>query len=544
MVVLMLNFKLQFVNVFMKILFVDPQGKHVPIEGKPGVALNLGLATLSSVLIKKGHTVSLFDMANHFENNLSSLRAILKEHKPDIVGFSVINSQYTNAMSTIKDIRTYTDALILAGGAEATAMKEKIIEESGDAIDILMLGEAEETLVEVINCLENNDVKNISNVKGVIINTCAKILSSVKHPNLLEIENGTSKYIVTGEAGKVKDINSLPDPNMDIFGVSKMSEYKIMASRGCPFKCNFCFMYLGRGHRRRDPDRIVAQLIHEKHKYDYDKFRFFDPIFNLKMSWVHDVCDAIQNSELNGTAWEAVGLRADQLDDDLARHMAEAGCRRVDIGVETLDQEVFDLIDKGETLEELITGIQIALQHFEVVSLYIIIGLPKDTMKKCLYTYNEVKKLGKAIGVKNEPIVNYSLAVPYTATRLKDWVNDNAKIIQDSHDTYTRGSEAMNHGTAYETDDFSSAERLKVYKILQTKEFRYMSSSKISRYITPLLWVRDAITCDMMNIHKHMFFIFNRIIKEIVGRKTSGTYMREYVEYSRIPNGTWWLGGE
>ena len=47
MVVLMLNFKLQFVNVFMKILFVDPQGKHVPIEGKPGVALNLGLATLS-----------------------------------------------------------------------------------------------------------------------------------------------------------------------------------------------------------------------------------------------------------------------------------------------------------------------------------------------------------------------------------------------------------------------------------------------------------------------------------------------------------------
>jgi anaerobic magnesium-protoporphyrin IX monomethyl ester cyclase len=524
----------------MKILLIDPMGKHVPVKGKPGVSLNLGLACLSSVLIEKGHTISLFDMQNHFENNLSSLCAVLQEHKPDIVGFSIINSQYTNAMNTIRDIRLHTDALILAGGAEATAMKEKIIEESNNSIDILMLGEAEETLVETINYLENNNIERLSDVKGIVINTSRKILSNVKNPNLLEAGISTSKYIITGEAGKVKDINSLPDPNMDIFGISRMSEYKIMASRGCPFKCNFCFMYLGRGHRRRDPERIVNQLINEKNKYGYYKFRFFDPIFNLKMSWVHDVCDAIQNSELNGTPWEAVGFRADQLDEDLAKHMAEAGCKRVDIGVESLDPEVFDLIDKGETIEELITGIQISLRYFEVVSLYIIIGLPKDTMERSLYTYNEVKKLGRSSGVKNEPIVNYSLAVPYTATRLKDWVDDNAKSLQDSHETYTRGSEALNQGTAYETDDFSSVERLKVYKILQTKEFRYMSTSKISRYITPLLWIRDAIAYDLKHIHKHTVFIFNRIIKEVIGKKNT-VNSREFVEHQRIPNGTWWL---
>jgi|TARA_B100000315_G_scaffold201130_1_gene193517 hypothetical protein len=54
----------------MKILFVDPSGLQNPLPGKPGMGLNLAIATLTSILVKNGHTVSLFDMENIFENRL------------------------------------------------------------------------------------------------------------------------------------------------------------------------------------------------------------------------------------------------------------------------------------------------------------------------------------------------------------------------------------------------------------------------------------------------------------------------------------------
>jgi len=202
--------------------------------------------------------------------------------------------------------------------------------------------------------------------------------------------------------------------------------------------------------------------------------------------------------------------------------------------------DVYNLIDKGETLDELIHGVQVALRYFQTVSLYIIIGLPGDTMSRSLYTYNEVKKLGRGIGVMNEPIVNYSLAVPYSGTKLKDWAIENARAMKDSHETYTRGSEAMNAGAAYETEDFSSKERLKVYKILQTKEFRYVSVSKIHRYLTPFLWLRDSILYDSSNIMSHLLFIYRRVLNELRGNIRNSSY-KEYVEYDRIPDGTWWL---
>ena len=98
----------------------------------------------------------------------------------------------------------------------------------------------------------------------------------------------------------------------------------------------------------------------------------------------------------------------------------------------------------------------------------------------------------------------------------------------------------MNAGAAYETEDFSSKERLKVYKILQTKEFRYVSVSKIHRYLTPFLWLRDSILYDSSNIMSHLLFIYRRVLNELRGNIRNSSY-KEYVEYDRIPDGTWWL---
>ena len=248
----------------MKVLLIDPRGKHIPKQEKPGVALNIGLATLASVLLQHDYKISLFDMANHYCNDDSNLIKLLQQEKIDVIGFSILNSQYNNAIETIKKIRKYTRALIVVGGAEATALKEDIIISSDDSIDIVVLGEAEESFLDLLKYVKNHERDKICLVEGIIINR--RRMTDVKPKNITQLDD---KYIFTGEVGKVKDLDKYPNPNMDIFGISKMSEYKIMASRGCPFKCNFCFTYLGRSNRRRAPSRIVNQL-----ETDYKKFKF------------------------------------------------------------------------------------------------------------------------------------------------------------------------------------------------------------------------------------------------------------------------------
>lgn len=504
----------------MKVLFIDPPGIDSPQKNQPGTGLNLAIATLSAVLLRCGHKVSLFDMANHYENrSIDFIRNSLDCFTPDVIGVSILNAQYMNAVKVIKRLREYTDIPIIVGGAEVTAIKEKIFHDTEFAIYISVLGEGEESLIEILQCLEKNDPNSMENIKGLIIN-----------------KNG--ELINTGPPQRVKNLNDYPYPEMEIFGVKKLKLYKILGSRGCPFKCLFCFSYLGRTWRNKTPTNIINELQTEKKKYDFSRFRFLDPNFNFRKIWVHEICDAIKASSLFGMPWEALGVRADKIDDELCKHMVDAGCERVAIGVESLHPEVFKHINKGETIDQIKNGVTIAAKYFKKVSIFMIIGLPGDNMERSIYTYNQAKKL-------NPTNIAYAIAVPYSGTRLDKWVQGNATLLGDSYDSFTRGSDAFESGVAFETSDFSKEERLQTFRILNTKEFRYVSKSRKHRYLDPIFWLRDAATYDASNFHRHLFHVTGNILGRLKSRLSTSVSKAKSpsaVQYNRIPDGTWWLG--
>ena len=134
--------------------------------------------------------------------------------------------------------------------------------------------------------------------------------------------------------------------------------------------------------------------------------------------------------------------------------------------------------------------------------------------------------------------------MPYSGTRLLDWVNEQATIIGSSHDSFTRGPQAFEGGVAYETEEFTKEERLDVFRIFNTKEFRYVSGSKIHYYLDPLLWLKDAFKYDRENIDKHLFHVFGNYLNRFYRKFKSIAFddKRGYeIEYGRVPNGTWWI---
>jgi len=507
----------------MRVLFIDPPGNQKPKEGKPGGGLSLAIATLASVLIKHGHQVSLYDMANHYENRtIDSINKSLDIFMPDFIGITILNAQYTFAIEIVKKLRKLTDVPIIVGGAEVTALKEEIFYDMDFAIDVSVLGEGEESFLEILEAYKNNSsstlIDKLRKINGIIINNDRSVIK-------------------TGDVQLVSNLDDYPPPDFSIFGVKRWRMYRLQGSRGCPFNCSFCYQYLGDSWRKRSPKKIIEDLLGAYKKYNYTYIRFLDPVFNFRIEWVHELCDELIASGLSDIPWEAQGVRADKINEDLCKKMVKAGCKKVFIGVESLHPEVFKLIKKGESIESIKRGVSISVQHFEEVSVFFIIGLPNDTKERSLYTYNEVKKL-KPTGI------SFSLAVPYSGTRLLEWVNEQATIIGSSHNTYTRGSQAFESGVAYETKEFTKEERLDVFRIFNTKEFRYVSESKIHYYLDPLLWLKDAFGYDRENIDKHLFHVSANYLNRFYQKFKSialGDKRGYEIEYERVPNGTWWI---
>lgn len=506
----------------MRILFIDPPAIQKPKKGKPAGSLNLGIATLTSTLTKFGHQVSLYDMANHYENyEIEAIRNSLKIFQPEVIGVSILNAQYLPAIDVIKKLRSFTDIPIVVGGGEVSILKEKVFHDMDFAINISVLGEGEESLLNVLDAYKKNSsnlIDALKKIDGIII-------------------NDNKNLIKTGDVRLVSNLDDYPYPDFSIFGLKRFRMFRLQGSRGCPYNCSFCCQYLGKSWRRRSPQKIVDELLKAHEKYHYTYIRFLDPIFNFREEWVYELCDTLIKTGLCDIPWEAQGIRADKINADLCNKMIKAGCKKVFIGVESLHPDVFKLIKKGETLEAIKRGVSIAIEHFEEVVTFIIIGLPHDTKERSLYTYNELKKMKPAC-------ISYALAVPYSGTRLLDWVNEYATISGSSYDSFTRGADAFESGVAYETDEFTKEERLETFRIFNTKEFRYVAKSKIHRYLNPLLWFKDAYKYDKENLHRHLFYIsrnlisrFHRKFKSVIYEDKSGYD----IEYEKIPDGTWWV---
>jgi radical SAM superfamily enzyme YgiQ (UPF0313 family) len=202
----------------------------------------LGVMTLSSCLKRKNHSCDIV---------VGQKKAIvekIKKFKPDFLAFSSMTIQHNWVLEITKYLRGEGMTIpIIIGGPHATFFPD-IIETP--QIDIVCRGEGEEALVDLLDYSDKNlDYSNIRNL-------------------WVKREDGICKNELRGTW---EDLDTLPFPDRELYagyGYFKDKPYEIfMATRGCPFACNFCFnhaekeIYKNKGKFLRS--RSVKNLIEE-----------------------------------------------------------------------------------------------------------------------------------------------------------------------------------------------------------------------------------------------------------------------------------------
>ena len=301
----------------MKVLLIDPQGIA------PGV--NIGLGYLSAVLKQNNYDVNVLDLNNNRINTKKRLDQALQE-KPEVVGISINSFTEKEGIRLARYCKKNIKTKCILGGPGATINYFEILQKNHDAIDCIMFGESEVTIIDFLDKIKKN--KDPRKIKGI-----AFYSRGVK-------KNPDREFV---------NLDSLPFPDyttFDSFQDNKVIEkYQIVTSRGCPFSCIFCAnrCIWKQRFRARSPENVIDEIKHAKEFYKSDIMLICDDNFTLDMTRAKKICRIMISEKIDIPYYMFNGIRADKVDEDLLFLLKKSGCKEIAVGIENGDKETFQL---------------------------------------------------------------------------------------------------------------------------------------------------------------------------------------------------------
>jgi radical SAM superfamily enzyme YgiQ (UPF0313 family) len=366
----------------MKILFLYPN-----VGSQLG--FNYGIAHLSAVLKQAGHDVALWQLCDDIEPLPSEEQFIdrLRQESADIVGFSVVTNQWPYSKKLASWARKAVDVPLVCGGIHTMAAAEEILQSR--VFDFIIRGEAEEAFGEFVDKLSKN--QDPSDVK-----------------NLGFLQNGELRL---NPLRPLPDLKKLPFKDYTIFDFQNIINAKngwvgLMASRGCPFSCTYCFNHQLVSQYREDlqcsfkglnyirhftVEQLMSEIEYLQGKYKYiSMFILDDDLFTFYRPYVDQFCEAYKKIS---TLPFVVNAHVGFFDEIRAQSLASAGCKIVKFGVESGSERIrSQILQRRMKNEKIISAIDTAHQHSLHTSVFLMIGLPGETRADVMATIQLMAK--------------------------------------------------------------------------------------------------------------------------------------------------------
>ncbi|HNP89176.1 MAG: Ribosomal protein S12 methylthiotransferase RimO [Microgenomates group bacterium ADurb.Bin219] len=352
----------------------------------------LGLLYLAAVLEKNKIPVKIID-AN--VENLSWRKAVslIKKEKPDFVGFSIMTPAADWSAKVAKNLNS--PIIKIAGGPHASALPKEIL---FSGYDLCIIGEGEETLLEIVQGKDRSIIKGIAYRKGrkVIINLPRTPLNPNKLPlpaRHLIVKGGTDKPYLSA-------------------GTRYYPWAQILTSRGCPYNCYFCNKNIfGYQFRPRTPANVLREIDFLVKNYRVREIDFYDDSFNFDIKRAEKIMDLIIKRKYKLYLRFSNGIRADKVTGRLLRKMKKAGTDYIAYGIESGDERVLSMIPKAESLDQIRKAVKLTNKIGIPVTGFFILGLLGDTRESMQRTIDFAKSLPF-----DRIILN--IAAPFPGTRM------------------------------------------------------------------------------------------------------------------------------
>jgi radical SAM superfamily enzyme YgiQ (UPF0313 family) len=442
----------------LKIFLINPS--HGEVYGKltPPDHPHLGLAYIAAVLEAERHAVRIIDIDAEALTH-ENLGKIIGSEKPDMVGITATTPVFYSALKMAEIVRKNSSAYTVIGGIHATLMPVECAESS--FIDFVVVGEGEKTIIELVNSILNKS--DFANIKG------------------LTYKKG--KEIIQNEAREpIQDLDAIPFPARHLFKNQKYTypdalrypASPIITSRGCPGNCTFCtakFLH-GKRFRCRSAENVLDEIESLIKDYGVREIHIWDDNFITNRNRVFAFRDGIIKRNINVLFSFPNGIRADFINRDILKALRDFGTYSVAIGVESGNQNILDMIQKGIKLEQIENAFKLAKEMKLETWGFFLLGLPgedKNTMKDTI-----------DFAIKLDPdIAKFHVLKPFPKSVVYEQLKAQGLIVDENYIHY-----GIHTKPVHRLPDVSQEELLE----WQQKAYRrfYMRPSKILKEIMRL----------------------------------------------------------
>jgi radical SAM superfamily enzyme YgiQ (UPF0313 family) len=377
----------------------------------------------------------LFTHYRYFGLSFNEIQEQINSFHPDLIGISINFTPYFDlALETAKQCKSiFPDVQVVAGGHHATAVPEDVLKT--EFFDFVILGEGENRILQLINCISKNDVSLIKEIDGIAFRDHGQIvINSIK--------------------SHIQNLDQLPI--LDIKNEIGM----IITSRGCPQNCNFCSIanVMGKKVRFRSIESVINE-IEVGIKNGVRKFDFEDDNLTIDRNRAKKLFGEIINrfSGYNLMLSAMNGILADTLDEELIELMKLAGFEWLNIPLVSGSPEIQQRIERNQSYQHFSKVVYRAKKYGLKIVAYLIIGLPEDSLDQMIADIVFLAGLPVLIG----PSMFYP---PPGSVTFKNCVN-NGYISGTDYSLYRSSAVPV------ETENFSRPDLITLFRLARAINF-------------------------------------------------------------------------
>jgi len=449
------------------LLLINPSS--ITVQNTP---IPFGIAYLAGFLEKEGFSVKILDLSVEKIGEEEILK-IIQETKPKNIGLTCMSVHVNFVKSLSKKIKEISDTLIILGGIHPTALPKKSLEYLPD-VDIVVIGEGELTLLEIMKG------KKLGSIKGIAYRKGKKIQF-----------NDPREFI--------ENLDLLPLPARHL--LPSISEYRlgfdwegrtpsatIFSSRGCPYNCIYCASKVMWRQKVRfhSAEKVLEEIDFLIKNYGIKEILFYDDHFVLNKPRLKKICEELIKKKYDLT-WCCLS-RVESIDFETAKFMKEAGCHMISFGVESGSQVILDNMQKGVKVETILKAFGVCKKVGINTKASFIFGAPGETQETIRETQRVIEKI-------LPDYIWLFIMTPMPGTKLYQ-LHEGSGIASEEWSMYDQTTYNRFYGTnlTYEELRKTVAETYKKYYL----SFKYLASQlgKLNprKFITAITLSKNILT--------------------------------------------------
>lgn len=317
------------------------------------------------------------ELVEYTINDLTlNIVADINKRKPDLVAFSCYIWNIRETIDVVRNLKKiHPDLPIILGGPEVSYDTDQWLK-NHPYFDVIVMGEGEQTFLELCQAYaeakQTGEAPKLKEVAGIAYREEDRVRFSLPRAQL-------------------EDLNTIPSPFVDNLDELNNRVVYFEASRGCPFKCQYCLSSIEDGVRYFDLERVRADLLRLIRR-GVKTIKFVDRTFNIHKKYAMEIFQFLIDNH-NGTIFQ-FEITADILKPDVVDFLAEhapPGIFRFEIGVQSTNDETNRLVQRLQRFDKLSYTVQKIKASGKIAQhLDLIAGLPEEDYHSFRKTFNDV----------------------------------------------------------------------------------------------------------------------------------------------------------